>query len=318
MTTPKKRSISFGKGPDEERIIERLMSSESSVEEDVDSQEDEEDEVEEEEEEVILPTPVKRRGGRPSKGGKQQVDELDSARLKLDDVLALISKGELQEDEFDEDEDHTDSALSPPQKLRRTRGPRKSRKRMREDGFMKTSSFILKLFDRSVDVAQFSINATSEDVPLYPVCRAWIRNQAQPPYVGETQAMDPEDHTVDEKPVGIYHLPAPQARPKDDNGQDIDTRLPKSLRKPQTKPLDIDQNINSLQEEPYHNLLHDNVIRWRAVRQDWRQASQDNEARYRHSCDVLRSMYERSLSAQASSDQPTKSENTGSDSGANY
>lgn len=30
----------------------------------------------------------------------------------------------------------------------------------------------MKLFDRSVDLAQFD-----EDSPLYPICRAWIRNQ---------------------------------------------------------------------------------------------------------------------------------------------
>ena len=30
----------------------------------------------------------------------------------------------------------------------------------------------MKLFDRSVDLAQFS-----ETTPLYPVCRAWMKNQ---------------------------------------------------------------------------------------------------------------------------------------------
>ena len=30
----------------------------------------------------------------------------------------------------------------------------------------------MKLFDRSVDLAQFD-----EETPLYPICRAWMRNQ---------------------------------------------------------------------------------------------------------------------------------------------
>ena len=30
----------------------------------------------------------------------------------------------------------------------------------------------MKLFDRSVDLAQFN-----ETTPLYPICRAWMRNQ---------------------------------------------------------------------------------------------------------------------------------------------
>jgi len=35
-------------------------------------------------------------------------------------------------------------------------------------------SYVMKLFDRSVDLAQFSA-----DTPLYPVCRAWIHNLSQ-------------------------------------------------------------------------------------------------------------------------------------------
>jgi len=33
-------------------------------------------------------------------------------------------------------------------------------------------TYVMKLFDRSVDLAQFE-----EDSPLYPICRAWMRNQ---------------------------------------------------------------------------------------------------------------------------------------------
>lgn len=38
-------------------------------------------------------------------------------------------------------------------------------------------SYVLKLFDRSVDLSQFS-----EDSPLYPICRAWIANQPKANY----------------------------------------------------------------------------------------------------------------------------------------
>lgn len=37
-------------------------------------------------------------------------------------------------------------------------------------------TFVMKLFDRSVDLAQFQ-----EDTPLYPICRAWIANQPRVP-----------------------------------------------------------------------------------------------------------------------------------------
>lgn len=37
-------------------------------------------------------------------------------------------------------------------------------------------TYVIKLFDRSVELGQFSPGA-----PLYPVCRAWMRNRPTPP-----------------------------------------------------------------------------------------------------------------------------------------
>lgn len=37
-------------------------------------------------------------------------------------------------------------------------------------------TYVMKLFDRSVDLAQFE-----EDTPLYPICRAWMANQPRNP-----------------------------------------------------------------------------------------------------------------------------------------
>lgn len=34
------------------------------------------------------------------------------------------------------------------------------------------TSFVMKLFDRGVDLAQFD-----ETTPLYPICRAWMQNK---------------------------------------------------------------------------------------------------------------------------------------------
>lgn len=42
-----------------------------------------------------------------------------------------------------------------------------------EDNLIKCQqTFVMKMFDRSVDLAQFT-----ENTPLYPICRAWIANQ---------------------------------------------------------------------------------------------------------------------------------------------
>ena len=35
-----------------------------------------------------------------------------------------------------------------------------------------SDTYVMKLFDRSVDLAQFD-----ESSPLYPICRAWMKNQ---------------------------------------------------------------------------------------------------------------------------------------------
>ncbi|WP_323174837.1 hypothetical protein, partial [Natrialba sp. PRR66] len=37
-------------------------------------------------------------------------------------------------------------------------------------------TYVMKLFDRSVDLAQFE-----EETPLYPICRAWMKNQPRNP-----------------------------------------------------------------------------------------------------------------------------------------
>ncbi|XP_013853782.1 protein lin-37 homolog isoform X2 [Sus scrofa] len=58
------------------------------------------------------------------------------------------------------------------------RFPHQRRKKRREmdDGLaeggpQRSNAYVIKLFDRSVDLAQFS-----ENTPLYPICRAWMRN----------------------------------------------------------------------------------------------------------------------------------------------
>uniref|UniRef100_V9ILF7 Protein lin-37 n=1 Tax=Apis cerana TaxID=7461 RepID=V9ILF7_APICE len=55
--------------------------------------------------------------------------------------------------------------------------PRKVRRRRQvqmDTAFHHT--YVMKLFDRSVDLAQFQ-----EDTPLYPICRAWMANQPRNP-----------------------------------------------------------------------------------------------------------------------------------------
>lgn len=57
-------------------------------------------------------------------------------------------------------------------------------------------SYIIKLFDRSVDLAQFNTST-----PLYPICRAWMRNN---PSVREPAASPSPPHSMAEEEVRPY------------------------------------------------------------------------------------------------------------------
>lgn len=57
-------------------------------------------------------------------------------------------------------------------------------------------SYIIKLFDRSVDLAQFNTST-----PLYPICRAWMRNN---PSVREPPASPSPSHSMVEEEVRPY------------------------------------------------------------------------------------------------------------------
>jgi len=53
-------------------------------------------------------------------------------------------------------------------------------------------SYVMKLFDRSVDLAQFT-----HDTPLYPVCRAWIHNLSPVTATTEQlQSTEPDESQV--------------------------------------------------------------------------------------------------------------------------
>lgn len=66
-------------------------------------------------------------------------------------------------------------------------------------------TYVIKLFDRSVDLAQFS-----ENTPLYPICRAWMRNS---PSVRERECSpsSPLPPLPEDEEVGWVVDPSPAA-----------------------------------------------------------------------------------------------------------
>lgn len=145
-------------------------------------------------------------------------------------------------------------------------------------------TYVIKLFDRSVDLAQFS-----ENTPLYPICRAWMRNS---PTVREQERSPgsplpplPEDEEGSEvntsKNRDVYKLPPPTAP-----GEACRSRIPSPLHStPEDEPSEPEPSTSSL--------IYCNLQRWKRIRQRSKEASHRNQLRYSESMKILREMYER-------------------------
>jgi len=147
-------------------------------------------------------------------------------------------------------------------------------------------TFVMKLFDRSVDLAQFR-----PVTPLYPVCRAWMKNEPSntnqvptersptPPPPSPSQDQDPELQD-------IYSLPAPE--PVEDGKC---PRVPPPRPPPVLQGVDLELQVSD--STPPAILLSNHMVRWWEVRKSWRQASQDNEKRYSKSLSILKEMFDK-------------------------
>ncbi|XP_050786552.1 protein lin-37 homolog isoform X2 [Gopherus flavomarginatus] len=117
---------------------------------------------------------------------EKQDQETTNARSRLDAVLqCLLEKSDVDREQMDEDagktssdplsKDSSPSAAGKRPSARFSHHRRKKRKEtddgLTESGQQRQNTYIIKLFDRSVDLAQFA-----ESTPLYPICRAWMRN----------------------------------------------------------------------------------------------------------------------------------------------
>lgn len=106
--------------------------------------------------------------------------EVSSARNRLSGALSTAEK---IVEKFAGESDHDFVVTSPLKRLQGldspfpspTKSPRTARRRRKKPVPLTTAfhhTFVMKLFDRSVDLAQFADNAA-----LYPVCRAWMKNE---------------------------------------------------------------------------------------------------------------------------------------------
>lgn len=227
--------------------------------------------------------------------------ELDTARSKLDGVLQHLMErtDESQSSSGDESTKHSLEVIikepSPVASPTKKQTHRTQRKRRRKDDITtkNTNSYILKLYDRSVDLAQFS-----ENTPLYPVCRAWIHNQPNnsgtygnnhsPP----SSSQDLHDDAKDDPKKFIHQLPLPLKHPKTEDGVAKDIRIPSPVPRGQEELVICSDEQGA---PPKEFLMSKHMERWRAIRQKWKHASMANEERFRESGMILKSIFEREV-----------------------
>jgi len=162
-------------------------------------------------------------------------------------------------------------------------------------------TFVMKLFDRSVDLAQFKPSTA-----LYPVCRAWMTNEPSntdqcpkervptPPPPDQPESQDDPaaatsktstDGGVGEKLEDIYALPRPEPVALEGHCP----RVPPPRPPPVLEGVDLELEISD--STPPAILLSNHMVRWWEVRKSWRQASLNNEKRYEKSLKILKEMF---------------------------
>ncbi|XP_031708465.1 protein lin-37 homolog isoform X2 [Anarrhichthys ocellatus] len=166
---------------------------------------------------------------------------------------------------------------------------RKKRKEMDEglpeSNQHKQNAYIIKLFDRSVDLAQFNTST-----PLYPICRAWMRNNPSvrvlpaspsPPHIMVEE--EPTD-LINGKGQNVYRLPPPTSCPINTSGEPVNLRIPQT-EKPTVNKLTDPLPVTG-------SLICDHMERWKKIRQKWKECSSKNQLRYSESIRVLKEMKE--------------------------
>ncbi|XP_005107502.1 protein lin-37 homolog [Aplysia californica] len=225
--------------------------------------------------------------------GKQEVN---SARIRLDATLQhLVDRKEdgQSQSEGEGSMPLPDSRISASPKKSASK-PNRKRKRRDDsgeyDGIGEQQTVIMKLFDRSVDLAQFP-----ESSPLYPVCRAWIHNRPHDKSLGTLadRASSPDVKVKEEERSDsysdVYELPLPI---KSEDGCLYDLRVPEAVPQPDER---LNIHADPLSAPPAEHLLLNHMARWKEVRNRWHEASVMNEMQYASSIQVLKEMFERNM-----------------------
>ncbi|XP_024085024.1 protein lin-37 homolog isoform X2 [Cimex lectularius] len=222
--------------------------------------------------------------GRTVERSPQSADEVISARDRFKGALQdLLPHSEEESESSDEEKWASKSKRLSLQKKKQT-----NEKSVEPDINKFQQAFVMKLFDRSVDLAQFS-----ENTPLYPICRAWIANQPHQIYNSKKQS-SPEPQEVKEENTiktekdiisgqNVYRLPPPVPAPKN-----VQIRIPKPI----VYVTKYKKFYKEGQEAPNKDtILRDNLKHWKNVRQNWLNAAEKNEGRYSESFKTILAIF---------------------------
>ncbi|XP_044730364.1 protein lin-37 homolog [Chrysoperla carnea] len=225
----------------------------------------------------------------------EHIEVKDEHNYNENDVISARDrlKGALQDLVHHED-DETASSEDDNSRYKQPKRPidspsRTKTKKRRVDNAISNAfhhTYVMKLFDRSVDLAQFE-----EDTPLYPICRAWMANQPRNPhYVIKRRLSSPEPELTrlningdDDSPISdIHRLPPP--------AMELVNRIPSPLPEQIETNFDVDifDNKNPPSRE---ELMQGHQTRWVNVRRKWQDQAKKYEDRYFQSTAVLTAIY---------------------------
>uniref|UniRef100_A0A240PJX1 Uncharacterized protein n=1 Tax=Anopheles atroparvus TaxID=41427 RepID=A0A240PJX1_ANOAO len=158
-------------------------------------------------------------------------------------------------------------------------------KKQRMDADTSYEPYIMKLFDRSIDLARFRENS-----PLYPLCRAWMKNQPR--------AKDTEVSEVKVPRPAIKREYNPDIVEQFMNGDLCEiTEMPRPEPAHDMQPFcikkaepvgDFEINQSSLDKD---DLMNEHLAKWKKIRDTWISHREQYEAkRYGTSLKLLEAL----------------------------
>jgi len=222
--------------------------------------------------------------------------EVFYARNKLDGVLQhLVDKKDDSseaEDQFSEHHEYithpATTQMTPTKRAAASFNKGRKRRRIKDElepleiGLYH-HTYVMKLFDRSVDLAQFE-----QQTPLYPICRAWMQNEPHNRNLATQQRTPTPPPDTDESNF-VYQLPQPIKKCEESRSESSNNRIPEAVPQPNEKlNINADPNYAS----PPEQLLLNHMARWKVIRHKWKLASQHAESQYAPSMHLLRDMFE--------------------------